>query len=249
MAKILAVVLAATLVLIGLSTVLVWKGLETETAIAESWEQRNLANTLAHQLRQTSDDLTRMARTYAVTGDERFRRHFDRILAIRNGVEPRPRDYHLAYWDLMTAGDAPQAVAALSTEVDDPVALSTLVADASFTEVELAMLAESEAESNALTKLENDAFAAVRQGDLQKAQALLHSDAYHQAKAKIMLPIRHFVQAMENRTAAEVQRLTREQGKLHRYALGTTTVLLAFVGTALVLSRAAARARKRPTAN
>ncbi len=42
----------------------------------------------ADHLRQTSDDLTRMARSYVVTGDEKFERYFNEILMIRNGALP-----------------------------------------------------------------------------------------------------------------------------------------------------------------
>ncbi|MBT8041159.1 MAG: hypothetical protein KJN78_13010 [Gammaproteobacteria bacterium] len=37
---------------------------------------------LANQLHQSSDDLTRMARTYVVTGDSRYEDYFNRIPAI-----------------------------------------------------------------------------------------------------------------------------------------------------------------------
>ena len=51
---------------------------------------------LADELRQSSDDLTRMARTFVLTGDARFERMYWEILAIRNGEAPRPPET-LAY--------------------------------------------------------------------------------------------------------------------------------------------------------
>ena len=235
MAKVIVAITAATLILIGVSTVFVWQGFQTEAAITESWRQREHAHRLAAELRHSSDDLTRMARTYAVTGDERFRRYFQEILAIRNGEAPRPRDYHLVYWDLVTADDSRPRPG------DETVALRALMESAGFREAELKLLEESEDESNALTLLENEAFAAVRNGDLQSAQELLHSDAYHQAKAQIMLPIHHFVQAMEERTGDEVARLVQRQTRLNRYFLTTTALLLALVAVALVLARVAVK--------
>src|SRR6185295_17263777 len=56
---------------------------------------------LADELRQSSDDLTRMARTYVTTGDAKFERMYWEILAIRNGEAPRPRHYERIYWDLV----------------------------------------------------------------------------------------------------------------------------------------------------
>ena len=231
----LAAVLTAALLLLGVSAVLAWRGADMEAAIAESREQQATARMLADELRQSSDDLTRMARTYAVTGDERYRQYFQEILAIRNGERPRPRDYHLAYWDLVTAEDGrPPADG-------DAVALRARMEAAGFTAAELALLEESEDESNALTALERDAFAAVGRGDLQAARDLLHSDAYHQAKARIMLPIQRFVQAMDDRTSAETARLAQRRDSLNRYLLAATGLALALVAGALLASAAAGR--------
>ena len=245
MGRLLAAISAATLLLVAVSTMLYGRGLDAEAAIAAGWKQRDVARMLAHQLRQSSDDLTRMARTYAATGDERFRRHFERVLAIRNGAEPRPADYHLPYWDMATSPDADVLVAELTAPPGDAVPLRALLSEAGFTPAELALLARSEDESNALTALETQAFAAARAGDLPTAQALLHSDEYHRAKARIMLPIRRFTESMERRTEADIHRLSQEQRKLNGYFLGVTTLVLALVAVALVLAMVAARRHQR----
>ncbi|MBM4057329.1 MAG: methyl-accepting chemotaxis protein, partial [Planctomycetes bacterium] len=44
---------------------------------------------LAHELRASSDELTRMARTYVVTGDPAYEQAYWSILDVRNGVKPR----------------------------------------------------------------------------------------------------------------------------------------------------------------
>ena len=65
---------------------------------------RYSAQQLADSLRQTSDDLTRMVRLYAMTGDPVYRDYFDEILAIRNGDAPRPVNYfNIPYWDVVLA--------------------------------------------------------------------------------------------------------------------------------------------------
>ncbi|CAM5209018.1 hypothetical protein [Alishewanella longhuensis] len=76
---------------------------EAERAIDKANNIRLQSFLLADELRQSSDDLTRMVRTDAVTGDERYRQHFDEIFAIRNGQSPRPENYHFIYWDLVDA--------------------------------------------------------------------------------------------------------------------------------------------------
>ncbi|GHY24016.1 methyl-accepting chemotaxis protein [Vibrio cholerae] len=55
----------------------------------------------ADELRQSSDDLTRLGRTYVVTGDEKYEKMYMDILDIRNGKKPRPESYHTIYWDLV----------------------------------------------------------------------------------------------------------------------------------------------------
>ena len=55
---------------------------------------------LADELRQTSDDLTRMARRFVVTADDRYKHYFDEILAIREESVPRPLDCGNIYWIL-----------------------------------------------------------------------------------------------------------------------------------------------------
>ncbi len=76
--------------------------------LAEAQMRRMDSFQLADELRQSSDDLTRMARTYVVTGDEKYERFFKRILSIRNGTSPRPKNYEGIYWDLMTGDTEPQ---------------------------------------------------------------------------------------------------------------------------------------------
>ena len=235
MAKAMVGMTVAAVALIGVATVIVWRQLAIEDVIVAQWQQREDAHDLAAELRHSSDDLTRMARTYAVTGDERFRRHFQEVLDIRNGTVPRPMDYHLVYWDLVTAAEERPRGAG------EAVALRTLMQDAGFTAAELTMLEAAEDESNLLTEMENDAFAAVAAGDLDAAQQLLHSPAYHQAKADIMLPIQRFVQAMEQRTSAEIAALLARQDRLNRVFLATVAALVVLVAVALAMGLSAVR--------
>jgi len=62
----------------------------TEKQIDKANEQRLISYQLAEELRQSSDDLTRMVRTYVVTGEPRYKTYFQNILDIRKGLIPRP---------------------------------------------------------------------------------------------------------------------------------------------------------------
>ena len=242
LAKVLAVLSGTTLFLVGLSTALVWEGFKAQTAVAESWAERDQAHQIAQELRQSSDDLTRMARTFAVTGDERYRRYYHEILDIRDGELPRPLDYHTIYWDFVTADDAPPRPGGKA------VALRTLMEDAGFTASEIALLEASEDESNLLTNMEESAFSAVDEDDLPLAQTILHSAEYHRAKADIMLPIHRFIASMEKRTAARIDRSTARLDDINGYFLATTALLLTLVAIVFVMALMAARHSARPPA-
>jgi hypothetical protein len=73
----------------------------TQQEIAASEHRRYTSFKLADELRQSSDDLTKMARLYVITANERFAGHFQEILDIRHGEQPRPAEYDFIYWDLV----------------------------------------------------------------------------------------------------------------------------------------------------
>ena len=124
--------------------------------IAATESRRYESYKLADELRQSSDDLTRMARTYVVTGSARYEEYFKRILAIRNGEAPRPENYDGIYWDLVTeAGDKP-------TPDAEPVALEDLMRRANFTDLEFAKLRDAQGESDALVALAQEGATTLR---------------------------------------------------------------------------------------
>ena len=189
----------------ALFSVYVW----SERRVDQTNELRQRSFLLADELRQSSDDLTRMARTYVMTGDARYKLAYQAILDIRDGKRPRPHDYQTVYWDTELLRDTPQSHA---DEVAVP--LLTLMQLAGFTAQELQKLEQAKAMSDQLTAAENTAMgmidantdvpAAVR----LHASAMLHDQPYHWQKAAIMQPIKEFNAMMDLRTANAVA-LTR----------------------------------------
>ncbi|MGS7332967.1 hypothetical protein ACSJLL_25395, partial [Enterobacter kobei] len=59
-----------------------WKMSAANQAIAAAHERRLASVKLADELRQSSDDLTRLARTYVVTGDARWEAQYQEVLDI-----------------------------------------------------------------------------------------------------------------------------------------------------------------------
>lgn len=178
----------------------------TEKLAYAANQERQISYQLADQLRHSSDDLTRMVRTYVATRDMRYKVYYQNILDIRNGKIARPSGYSYIYWDLvLTQKLAPP------TQIGKGVALLDLMREAGFTSEELAKLAQAKANSDALTNLEFDAIRLIESGrsndemNRAKAVAMLHGDVYHQAKSQIMQPINEFFILMDQRTAASVK--------------------------------------------
>lgn len=166
---------------------------------------------LADELRQSSDDLTRMARTYVITGNPMFEEQYKTVLAIRNGELPRPKRYNGIFWDFLTIDNKPNLDG-------EKVPLRELMKRAKFLESELNLLFTSQNESDDLTKLENKAMNAIKgnfqdkdgnftikgKPDFALAMELMHSKEYHEAKIRIMQPLDVFYKAFEKRTKEKV---------------------------------------------
>jgi len=86
-AQILLAAQAVMVVMLGLSTYLLERRLEL---LNQSRDVAFHSYLLADELRQSSDDLTRLARSFVVTGDPEFEREYWAVLDIRNGKLPRP---------------------------------------------------------------------------------------------------------------------------------------------------------------
>jgi PAS domain S-box-containing protein len=186
--------------------------------ILETSTRRYQSYKLAAELRQSSDDLTRMARTYVVTAEPVYEQYFRDILAIRNGEQSRPDNYNNIYWDFVTANQQSMPSSGQA------VSLDTLMRQMKFTEDEFAKLREAERRSNKLALLENVAMNAVKgrfqdengeftiekAPDLKLATDLMHGREYHQAKAQVMEPINEFLLMLDKRTNNEVQVLINQ---------------------------------------
>lgn len=178
-----------------------------EKRIDQANDLRYRSQQLAGELRQSSDDLTRMARTFVLTGNPQYQQYYRDILAIRDGKKARPLNYDSIYWDLVTAdGTLPRPGNGV------PVALPAMLQQAGFAEDELLKLAQAQARSDQLTSTEFVAMALVDAPgtDLEtrrtQASEMLHDRAYHQAKADIMRPLADLHDLMGQRTLQAVQK-------------------------------------------
>lgn len=178
--------------------------IHSEKQIDRANELRIQSYFLVDELRQSSDDLTRMVRTYIVNGDPIYKKHYQEILDIRDGKRPRPVAYNNIYWDLVLADDLrPRGNG-------QKLPLLTLMRQAGFTEAEFAKLAEAKFNSDALTDTEFAAMklvespGSVREVRRDTASQMLHDAAYHKAKAGIMQPLSECYHMIGERTLSAV---------------------------------------------
>ncbi|MTV36124.1 putative bifunctional diguanylate cyclase/phosphodiesterase [Duganella radicis] len=219
-------VCAGTLLLVTVAFMFyVW----TEKRIDHANELRYASHNLVEELRQSSDDLSRMARTYVATGDAQYRKHHQEIVDIREGRAPRPDNYQNVYWDLVQAnGHRPRGNGVA-------VPLMQLLREAHLEPEELALLAAAKNESDKLASVDIAAMDLRDAGDATRATAMLHDTAYHRAKADIMRPI--------GEVNDDVDRRTRQQ--LEHAALAANMARITFMLSALLLVLQVWRAKRQ----
>lgn len=204
---------ASLTLLITLLLVTVYQSREMQREIIEKERRQFASLRLANELFQTSEDLTRMARAYVVTGNPVYKTYFNQIVAIRNGQLPRPYDFSTTtYWHLEGIGKLPAGPPAQA------IALIDLMRQEGFSSEELDLLRESQLNSDRLIALEQQAFAAVEGWfdnghgeytvagipDKDLAQSLLWNEEYIGEKAKIMLPLKKFRILLHERILTEL---------------------------------------------
>lgn len=192
----------------------------TEKRIDEANELRYNSHNLVDELRQSSDDLSRMARTYVITGEPQYRKNFQEIVEIREGRAPRPSNYENVYWDLVLGnGQRPRKVGVT-------VPLMQLMRESRFAPEELALLAAAKNESDKLVGLEIAAMdMRAAGGDVQRAIAMLHDEIYHRGKADIMRPIGEVNDSVDRRTRLLVTE-TEVDANLARFSFMFSAIVL-----------------------
>lgn len=146
----------------------------------------------ATELKMSSEDLTRLARTYVVTGDAKYEQLYWEVLDVRGGKKVRPDGRTIALLDIMK--------------------------ELGFTPEEFAKLKTAQENSSDLVKTETIAMNAVKglyaaadgnftkkdTPDLDMARKIMHDSKYHSDKEKIMAPIAEFEKLLNARTDATV---------------------------------------------
>ena len=198
-----------------------------EKQIDAANESREESLRISDQLRQSSLDLTSMARAYVTTGATHYRDHYLSILAVREGREPRPADIRNEYWELHEPGDDSHATS------DEQVSLVALARSAGFTAEEQRLLERAKAQSDELAQVEMRAFEAVSSSTPHSEARVtairsLYDENYRRARAGVMQPIAEVDRMVDRRTQARVQQATQRayQMRVVVILLGALQILL-----------------------
>jgi PAS domain S-box-containing protein len=173
----------------------------SEKKIDRANEQRLISFHLTDQMRQSTDDLSLMARIYVLNSNPLYKKYYQNILDIRNGKMIRPEGYFEVYWDMVLAN-----AKSPPKENGQGVALLDLMRQSGLTDEKLDKLTEAKSNSDNLAAIE---FVAMKLAEStgrdaedshKRARQMMSDENYHKAKAKIMKPINDAYFLVEKRT-------------------------------------------------
>ncbi len=236
-------VFAGLIVAIGLLVMLLLRGEQRQEAIENN---RYESIQLAYELKQSSDDLTRFARTYVVTGDPKYEEYFRAIIRIRDGKQAHPKGYSHVYWDQVSAGLVEH------NAEGETYSIEQRMVELGMSDEEISMLRQSKYASDDLIKLEDiamnmvrgvyykdyeDRFTVTTKPNMALAAALLHGEKYHTAKANIMQPINEVFVLLKKRTEKELQTERANNKAILLVIAGMIILTIAFSAYTYVLFR------------
>ena len=205
-------------------------------------ERQFKLNSLAHELKASSDKLSQFARSYVNTNNERWLDLYNYVLLVRQGKVPLPNEYTLDYWDKLSAPNVPLP------PIDKNLKGISIIArleQAGTEPLELAKLRNALAKSDALVNIEQHAFNAIKglkqdkygnwniQGlpDSDLARQILFSNDYFDEKAKIMTEIEQAYHSVESRLNNKIVQLDSEYARVQ---LANTILIVLLVSNIII---------------
>ena len=185
------------------------------------YQNQELLMLASNEIKQSSQDLTRLCRLFAITGDEQYRQEYLTIVKWINGEQPRPQTVDAKLFPGRT------------------INRHDLLVELQCNTQEMKLLREASEYSAKLTDRENQAMDSVLlhrcatgpaeplQGEAAQnfAIRILHDTVYHQMVADIMAPLNEFFTILNTRTDMVVMQSDR---LLDIYGI-TTLILLIIV--------------------
>jgi len=171
---------------------------DVEQELDQTQNYRYRSHILVNELRQSSDDLGRMARTFVFTKNSRYLFVYEHILDVRNGKQARPVHYERVNWENEAGWD--------TTFVLAPMSFASLLKAEPFLPDELTQLSNALIASNKSVKLEQEAMKMI-EINADSAERILFSKDYLEQKSIVIESINRFYINFEERTDIKVKHL------------------------------------------
>jgi len=226
------IILFFSLIIALLITVvfLMWYRLSLQQQLTQAQENRYESYRLAVHLKNIADQLTRMARTYTLTADPRYKEYYEHILAIQNGEEVRPKDYDILFWDRVTIAHEYEPASK-----GERLSFRQLLEKSHIRPEEIAVLREAKNYADQLTQMERKAFHLMDLASIDDslsnvnrltAQQLLYGAKYHRIKAEMMRKLSQFFSMIDKRTARRIEEISRKSSQIDSELIGMIFLLL-----------------------
>ena len=191
----------ATILLLLASGIMLFFVRHQTNHLIASYKNQELLMLASNEIRQTSQDLTRLCRLFAITGNEQYRQDYLTIVQWINGERPRPQTVDAKLYPGRT------------------IDRNDLLIELQCSSGEMSLLNAASSFSSKLTEREKQAMDSVLAHTCIAGKAeplpgetgqnfairILHDDAYHQAVADIMSPLNEFFTVLNTRTDAVVE--------------------------------------------
>ena len=189
------------------------KSYNNKLLLLEKYKSLMIRN--ANILRQSSNNLTRFARTYLVTLNDEYRDNYFDILNIRNGKDYKPKYYERIYWDYS------KIIRNTKIKLDKKISFLEQSLNLPFTNEELLLLKKAQINSNKLASFEielinhiydisKNNYKIKLEEEQKKAILKLNSISYHKAKEDIMRPIDLLFTSIDSRIENKVNYLNNK---------------------------------------
>ena len=222
---------AAMVVLVVLACALTYGLFSAYTEWVRMAREKSEIQSLADELRQSSDDLTRFVRLYAVTGEAVYADNYREVLAIRDGSGRRPQRYKSIYWDL-----SPEAREKRHPK-GEPESFRDRFAGLPLLPRERELMLQSHERSDALAKIELAYFAARSEDERRRARETLFSNEYQAQKSNVMLPLDDLLHSLEARYAEKTAAIRRRIDGFFAASAALLAVFLVFTAMMLEYAR------------
>ncbi|WP_054203791.1 MULTISPECIES: response regulator [Pseudoalteromonas] len=161
---------------------------------------------MSTELKTSSDSLTRFARMYVITMDEKWRMLFDHVVDIRTGFAS-PVENPTIYWERLSL--APKSTIPHRTAQKSWPSLLEIIQSNDARRNEVAAFKSALDSSNVLIDIEQQAFDLIKIGgqeNVANARLLLFGEVYIKEKSKVMFSINSVLAEIEARRSLDLKK-------------------------------------------